>query len=97
VFNCLLSNGDWLFTYCSTKLACITRRAPFGPAQLKDADVTVDFAAETTPNDVVSIIATEPLTAEQDWHIYQRGEWKLWQLGEVVAEGLTSLPARESN
>ncbi len=97
VFNCLLSNGDWLFTYCSTKLACITRRAPFGPAQLKDADVTVDFAAETTPNDVVSIIATEPLTAEEDWHIYQRGEWKLWQLGEVVAEGLTSLSPRESN
>ncbi len=30
VFNCLLSDGDWLFTFCSTKLAWITRRAPSG-------------------------------------------------------------------
>lgn len=87
VFNCLLSNGDWLFSFCSTKLACITRRAPFGAAQLKDADVTVDFAGETTPNDVVSIIATEPLTTDEAWYIYEPGEWKLWQLGEVVAQG----------
>jgi glutamine amidotransferase len=49
VFNCLLSDGDWLFCYCSTKLAQITRRAPFGPARLKDVDVIVDFQAETTP------------------------------------------------
>ena len=35
VFNCLLSNGDWLFTFCSTKLASITRRAPFRPRLLK--------------------------------------------------------------
>ncbi|WP_430460477.1 class II glutamine amidotransferase [Thalassolituus sp. LLYu03] len=87
VFNCLLSNGNWLFTYCSTKLASITRRAPFGAAQLKDADVTVDFAAETTPNDVVSIIATEPLTSDEAWDIYQPGEWKLWEAGEVIACG----------
>ncbi|GAA6136149.1 class II glutamine amidotransferase [Oceaniserpentilla sp. 4NH20-0058] len=91
VFNCLLSNGDWLFTFCSTKLASITRRAPFGDAQLKDADVTVDFAGETTPNDVVSIIATEPLTTDEDWKIYEKGEWKLWQLGEVIKHGKVDL------
>ncbi|MFC3680616.1 class II glutamine amidotransferase [Bacterioplanoides pacificum] len=94
VFNCLLSNGDWLFTFCSTKLASITRRAPFGPAQLKDADVTVDFEAETTANDVVSIIATEPLTSDEAWDLYQPGEWRLWQQGEVIQSGKVALPGR---
>jgi glutamine amidotransferase len=87
VFNGLLSNGDWLFTFCTTKLAHITRRAPFGPARLKDVDVIVDFQAETTPNDVVTVIATEPLTENETWHRYEPGQWALWRGGECIAEG----------
>lgn len=93
IFNLLLSNGDWLFTYCTSKLASITRRAPFRPARLKDADVTVDFEAETTPNDIVSVIVTEPLTSDEHWDIYQPGEWRLWQQGVVVLKGVTESPA----
>lgn len=96
VFNCLLSNGDWLFTFCSTKLASITRRAPFGPACLKDVEVEIDFAAETTPKDVVSIVATEPLTHDEEWDIYDRGEWKLWRLGEVISSGKVDVPVHKS-
>ena len=87
VFNCLLSNGDWLFSFCTTKLAHITRRAPFGPATLKDADMSVDFHAETTPNDVVTVIATEPLTDNELWTVYAPGEWRLWRAGEIIAQG----------
>ncbi len=87
VFNLLLSNGDWLFTYCTSKLVCITRRAPFGPARLKDADVTVDFGTQTTPDDVVSVIATEPLTTDEIWDRYEPHEWRLWMAGEVVQKG----------
>ncbi len=87
IFNLLLSNGDWLFTYCTTKMASITRRAPFGPARLKDADVTVDFESETTADDIVSVIVTEPLTSDEQWDIYQPGEWRLWRKGEVIHSG----------
>ena len=87
VFNCLLSNGDWLFSFCSTKLAHITRRAPFGPAHLTDADMQVDFQAETTPDDVVTVVATEPLTDNERWTRYQPGEWRLWRRGECIADG----------
>ena len=87
VFNCLLSDGDWLFSFCSTKLAHITRRAPFGPAQLKDDDLKVDFQSETTPNDVVTVIATEPLTDNEQWSLYQPGEWRLWRRGECITHG----------
>ncbi len=91
VFNCLLSNGQWLFTFCTTKMASITRRAPFGPACLKDTELKVDFASETTDKDIVSVIATEPLTHDEAWDTYQAGQWKLWQHGEVVASGKVSL------
>ncbi|AHG42068.1 glutamine amidotransferase [Pseudomonas syringae CC1557] len=87
VFNCLLSDGDWLFCFCSTKLAHITRRAPFGPARLKDVDVIVDFQAETTPHDVVTVIATEPLTENENWNRYEPGQWSLWRKGECVVQG----------
>lgn len=89
VFNALVSDGDWLFCFCSTKLAHITRRAPFGPARLKDADLTVDFQAETTPDDVVTVIATEPLTDNETWTRYQPGAWALWRRGECLASGQT--------
>ncbi|MEE4079320.1 class II glutamine amidotransferase [Pseudomonas viridiflava] len=89
VFNCLLSDGDWLFCFCSTKLVQITRRAPFGPARLKDVDVIVDFQAETTPHDVVTVIATEPLTANENWNAYEPGQWSLWRKGECVCKGST--------
>ncbi|WP_290648266.1 class II glutamine amidotransferase [Aquisalimonas sp.] len=92
VFNLLLSNGDWLLTFCSTRMVAITRRAPFGPARLKDADVTVDFESQTTPRDIVSVIATEPLTSDERWDHYRPGEWRLWRKGEVVSQGLVGVP-----
>ncbi|MOA68698.1 hypothetical protein D3C78_1964420 [compost metagenome] len=47
----------------------------------------VDFQAETTPNDVVTVIATEPLTDNERWNLFQPGEWSLWRRGERVAHG----------
>lgn len=31
IFNCLISNGEWLYAYCGTKLHTITRRARPSP------------------------------------------------------------------
>jgi glutamine amidotransferase len=67
VFNALLSDGRTLFAYCSTRLAMITRRAPFGPATLLDDELTVDFAKETTADDVVTVVATRALTRDESW------------------------------
>ncbi len=57
----------------STELSPITRRPPFGPASLIDADLTVDFAKETTPRDIVTVIATQPLTRHEPWVRMDRG------------------------
>lgn len=92
VCNLLISNGEWLFTFCSTRMVSITRRAPFGPARLRDADVTVDFEAETTPDDIVSVIATDPLTTDEQWSRYEPGEFRFWRSGEVVSSGTVPVP-----
>ncbi|MCX8938267.1 class II glutamine amidotransferase, partial [Vibrio parahaemolyticus] len=68
VFNMLLSDGEFVMTYCTNHLYWITRRAPFGKAALLDEDVEINFQEETTPNDVVSVIATQPLTGNETWH-----------------------------
>jgi predicted glutamine amidotransferase len=84
IFNSLVSNGAWLFAYAGTKLHRVTRRAPFGLVQLADADLSVDFAAVTQPSDVVTILSTEPLTAEETWQPLQIGEAILLKAGEIV-------------
>jgi len=67
VFNMLLSDSRSLYGFRSTNLVWLTRRSPFRPATLVDADLTVDFAKETTPSDVVTIVATHPLTRDEQW------------------------------
>ncbi|WP_243690385.1 class II glutamine amidotransferase, partial [Cronobacter sakazakii] len=84
VFNMLLSDGRYVMAFCSTNLFWITRRAPFGVAKLLDQDVEIDFQEETTPNDVVTVIATQPLTGNETWHKIMPGEWALFCLGERV-------------
>lgn len=85
VFNLLLADGEYLYTYCSTKLAHITRRAPFGKAELSDAELTVNFAEHTTTADVVSVVATEPLTCNEEWVRMQAGELLVWRHGRIEA------------
>lgn len=85
VFNLLLADGEFLYSYCSTKLAHTTRRAPFGKAELSDAELTVNFAEHTTPDDVVSVIATEPLTQNEAWTRMEPGELLVWRHGYIQA------------
>lgn len=86
IFNMLLTDGRYLFAFCSTNLFWITRRAPFGKATLLDQDVEVDFQQHTTPGDIVTVIATQPLTSNETWHRIAPGEAKLFYLGSPQQE-----------
>lgn len=68
-FNMLLCDAKFLYCYCNTELSWLTRRAPFGEASLIDTDFTVDFSEVTTPNDIVTIIASRPLTSGEAWQV----------------------------
>jgi len=84
-FNIVLGEGPRLYVHCSTRLFWLTRRAPFGEARLADDDIIVDFARETAPTDVVSVIATRPLTRNETWRPFPRGSLMLFQDGEPAA------------
>lgn len=83
VFNMLLTNGELVFAYCTTNLCWITRRAPFGKAKLIDTDVVIDFQKETTPYDVVTVIATKPLTNDEAWQKMSTGGMAMFRYGEL--------------
>ena len=92
IFNMLLSDSRYLYAHCGNHLSWITRRAPFGPASLVDTEMTVDFVQETTPNDIVTVIATRPLTGDERWQRLQPGTLIVFRDGLVAAE-LTTNPA----
>jgi len=74
VFNMLLTESTHLFAFCGSKLSWLTRKAPFGEASLTDCEMKVDFVKETTPKDIVTVIATVPLTDNEDWIALEPGE-----------------------
>ncbi len=85
VFNMLLCDSHHLYCYCDTNLTWLTRRAPFGEASLIDTDLSVDFSQETTPNDIVTMIATRPLTHHEPWQTMAPGSLVVFRDGLPVA------------
>jgi len=83
-FNLLLSNGQALWAHGSTRLHWVERRHPFSNAHLADEDLSVDFAALTTPTDRVAIVATEPLTTGEPWQTMAAGELRVFVHGAAL-------------
>jgi predicted glutamine amidotransferase len=92
VFNFLMSNGQALFAHCSTHLYYLVRSWPFSTAHLVDADVSIDFAKYTTPEDRVAVIATQPLTDNEVWTRFAPGDLLMFQHGKLVAQANVPVP-----
>ncbi|MDF3834450.1 class II glutamine amidotransferase [Cupriavidus basilensis] len=92
VFNYLLSNGQALFAHCSTRLYYIVRQWPFSTAHLIDADLSIDFAQVTTPDDRVAVIATAPLTDNETWTAFEPGELMMFEDGRAVMTLTVPIP-----
>lgn len=91
-FNFLLSNGEFLIAHCSTKLSYVLRKAPFPRARLADEDVTVDLSSVTSLNDRVAIIATLPLTQNEQWTTIEQGTLLLFRDGVLERTVATVKP-----
>ena len=77
-FNFLLSNGEALWAHASTKLCYVVRQHPFASARLSDEDLAVNFAEHTTPDDRVAVVATTPLTLNEQWTAFTPGELRVF-------------------
>ena len=84
-FNMLLSNGEALWAHASTKLCYIVRQHPFASARLADEELAVNFAEHTTPDDRVAVVATTPLTRDEQWTPFEPGELKVFVDGAPLA------------
>lgn len=82
-FNFLMSDSRHLYAYCATRLGWLTRRHPFGRARLIDTGKVIDFSKETTPRDVVSVIASRPLTDDESWNVMHKGSFQVFKEGEA--------------
>ena len=60
------------------------RKAPFKKATLADEDLSVDFAAVTTPNDRVAVVATMPLTRDESWTQGEPGTMWVFRGGKLI-------------
>lgn len=84
-FNFLLSNGEALWAHASTQLHQVQRRHPFASARLYDEELQLDFSAHTTERDVVTVIATTPLTSDEAWKALPQGSLATFVNGELLA------------
>jgi glutamine amidotransferase len=92
-FNFLLANGDFLLAHCASNLSYIVRQAPFAVAHLKDQDVSVDFSEVTTPHDRVAVIATLPLTDNEEWTTIAPQTLTLFVEGAPMRHARTQVPS----
>ena len=84
-FNYLLSDGKNLFAHCTTDLCAVNRQAPFGHAQLIDCEAVIDLSNHNQPDDCMTLIATKPLTNNENWELFSPGELKLFVRGREYA------------
>jgi len=59
----------------------LVREPPFHSAHLSDIDYSINFATRTTEDDRIAIIATAPLTDDEDWVEINRGELLMFDDG----------------
>lgn len=85
VINFLLSDGDVMLAHCSTRLHYVIRQAPFGEVHLQDADLGLDLTASLDPDMRAVLLATVPLTRNEDWVAMPAGSLWAFREGTVLA------------
>jgi glutamine amidotransferase len=85
IFNFLLADGEHLYARCGDNLHAIEYQAPFGSAQLVDAELRVHFKDLLhQPDARMAVVATQPLTRDESWTKARPGT--LWVLSNGAVQ-----------
>ena len=60
----------------------VTRQYPFGKAHLIDTGEVIDFNTRLDREDVITVIASEALTDNEEWHRMEKGEFRIFNNGK---------------
>lgn len=93
-FNFIMSNGEVLYAHCSTHLHYVVREYPFSVAKLIDCDLSIDFSKHNHLDDRIVVIATHPLTSNEQWQAFAPGELMMFSGGAAVAMAQARSSAR---
>ncbi len=85
-FNFLLTQGDLLFAYCTSKLHFVLRQPPFCQVDLVDEDFSIDLHKINDSHDRMAIVATAPLTRNEAWQPFVAGTLKVFTQGQLSWE-----------
>mmetsp|Transcript_19667 Transcript_19667/g.48938 ORF Transcript_19667/g.48938 Transcript_19667/m.48938 type:complete len:394 (+) Transcript_19667:163-1344(+) len=101
IMNFLLTCGPdnlWVYSWPGSRpgskvwngLHYTTRAYPFATSRLCDLDYEVDFSSTNDKDDCISVIATMPLTENEEWIEIKRGELIVFDQGKpnVTPESL---------
>jgi glutamine amidotransferase len=120
IMNFLLTCGPntlWVYSWPGSRpgsktwngLHYTTRSNPFASSRLCDVDYTLDFSLHTNDDDCVSVIATKPLTDDEEWIEMDRGDLIVFNQGrpnispkslfeiELLGHGLQSTVLEKSS
>ncbi|MEO7150501.1 MAG: class II glutamine amidotransferase [Burkholderiaceae bacterium] len=93
-FNFLLCDGEALYVRASTRLHWVERSHPFATAHLVDHDLTLDLGTANGVDDKMVLVATEPLTRNEQWQPFEAGEMQVFVAGRPVWRHAPSAPAQ---
>jgi glutamine amidotransferase len=84
-----------MLAHASTRLHWLRRQPPFRQVRLRDGDLSVDLAVHNGPQDRMTLVATEPLTHDEDWQAFATGEVRVFSQGDCIylSEGLPEMAA----
>ena len=84
-FNFIMSDSEYLFCYYSgyNELYYVIRSYGNKALTLKDADFEINVSDMKKIGEKAVIIATNPLTKEEEWNKFEEGELKVFKNGEL--------------